>query len=226
MKNLKLKQVTFTGVDNDTNPHELQKIQKDYPIAEFGVLVTKNWAHNPRCLDPEYIPELGTFDLNLSCHLCGELAREALNNNFKNTFELVKTFGVFKRCQLNVSREKADNELVIDVPDTLEELIIQQPSADNCNLFFKIKDRRKMTVLIDGSGGKGIETELKPLKADFKVGYAGGLNADNIRTTVSKLFESEDVGDFWVDMETGCRTDNKFDLEKVVKVLKNFEKFL
>ena len=66
----------------------------------------------------------------------------------------------------------------------------------------------------------------KTLKVDFKVGYAGGLNPDNIEETLEKLFNDENVGDFWVDMETGCRTDEKFDLGKVVKVLKRIERFL
>ena len=221
-----LKQVTFTGVDDYTNLSELQKIQKDYPIAEFGVLVTAKWEQYQRCLNPKTIPSLGDYELNLSCHLCGRVARAVLHNDFNEAIELVKKFDVFKRCQLNIAKEETEDELDIDVPETLDELIIQQPSVDNCDLFYKIKNRNKMSVLIDGSGGEGIKTDLKTLKVDFKVGYAGGLNPDNIEETLEKLFNDENVGDFWVDMETGCRTDEKFDLGKVVKVLKRIERFL
>ena len=37
------------------------------------------------------------------------------------------------------------------------------------------------------------------------------------------LMENEQVGDFWIDMESGVRTDDWFDLDKVTKVLETCE---
>ena len=38
MKKMKLRHITFTGIDARTDMKELKAIQQQYPIAEFGVL--------------------------------------------------------------------------------------------------------------------------------------------------------------------------------------------
>lgn len=38
---MKLKHITFTGIDGKTDLVELWKLQQQYPIAEFGVLDIK-----------------------------------------------------------------------------------------------------------------------------------------------------------------------------------------
>ena len=78
---------------------------------------------------------------------------------------------------------------------------------------------KHITALLDASGGEGINTPLEPLNLPHKIGYAGGFNADNVADKLTFLLTSERVGDFWIDMESGVRTDDWFDLNKVVKVL-------
>jgi hypothetical protein len=43
---MKLQHITFTGIDGKTDLDALWELQKQYPIAEFGVLVAKNWREN------------------------------------------------------------------------------------------------------------------------------------------------------------------------------------
>ena len=63
---LRLKHITFTGVDAKTNLKVLDKIQKKYPMAEFGVLTSYHWYENGnRYLDPSMIGNLGD-NLNLA----------------------------------------------------------------------------------------------------------------------------------------------------------------
>ena len=53
----------------------------------------------------------------------------------------------------------------------------------------------------------------------FKVGYAGGFNPENVADKLHYLLTNDEVGDFWIDMESGVRTDDWFDLDKVRRVL-------
>ena len=77
-----------------------------------------------------------------------------------------------------------------------------------------------MSILLDASGGLGIDTGIK-LWPDwfYKVGYAGGMNADNVGDKLAYLIENA-RHPFWIDMESGVRTDDWFDIDKVLKVLK------
>ena len=216
---MKLKQITFTGIDKWTDLSELKKIQKYVPNIEFGVLLSRNWKENGnRYFDPSELYKLRGLGLNLSCHLCGYLSREAVNNNWKPAIDLCEgNFDLFKRCQLNVSNNKSNPEkLELDIPDTLDEVIIQQHSVDNIDLWKSTMPNNKITILLDASGGQGIDTPVVALDSPFKVGYAGGISFDNISDKVSFLENSPIVRDYWVDMESSVRTDDKFDIKKVM----------
>lgn len=88
-------------------------------------------------------------------------------------------------------------------------------------------------VLFDGSGGlgKSPETWTAPL-LDKLCGYAGGLGPNNLMTELDKIKNQvQECGgliDFhtWIDMESKIRTDDKFDLAKVVDVAKIARKFI
>lgn len=41
-----LRHITFTGVDAKTDINALYQIQKEFPIVEWGILVSKNWREN------------------------------------------------------------------------------------------------------------------------------------------------------------------------------------
>ena len=72
-----LKHITFTGIGVDTDLKELKAIQDEYPFVEWGVLISKNWQENgPRFFDPSQLHILRYSGLNLSCHLCGFIARD------------------------------------------------------------------------------------------------------------------------------------------------------
>ena len=82
----------------------------------------------------------------------------------------------------------------------------------------KIDDH--ITTLLDASGGRGVDTGIEVLKLPHKIGYAGGITPENVEEKLTFLMESDDVDSFWIDMETGVRTDDWFDLDKVENVLK------
>lgn len=222
---MKLQHVTFTGIDGKTDLWELYKIQEEYPFVEWGVLLSKDWRTNGnRFFNPSYLQTLRESGLNLSAHLCGTMAAYAIRGGWDYVYDCTRwDFDVFKRCQLNVSTRKDNPARLTKLrrPDSLEELIIQQRSADEVDLWRTAKTGRNITVLLDASGGRGIDTPIKVLKNAPKVGYAGGINVDNVFNKLTFLLTHEEVNDFWIDMENGVRTDDWFDTDFVRSVLHN-----
>ena len=232
---MNLKHITFTGLDARTNVEDLVAIQKKYPIAEFGVLMSKNWEQNGnRYPNPELIQRFLDRGLNLSAHLCGSLAREAFKGYLEPVMSIYQVFKHpdFKRVQLNIS----PYENIYLQADTLKlkvdkEFIIQQHSptllySQAFNRFEEKNPDTKVTMLVDPSGGRGIDEGLDIIATDFKTGYAGGINEDNVENKLRTLMSLDTVNDFWIDMESGVRTDDWFDIDKVVRVLEKCDNVL
>ncbi len=86
-------------------------------------------------------------------------------------------------------------------------------------------------VLIDPSGGRGKEMDLSESVEKYEllrskgfvnnIGFAGGLNPQNITSILSGLESFLENNDFSIDAESGLRTNNLLDLNKVSKYFKN-----
>ena len=81
-------------------------------------------------------------------------------------------------------------------------------------------------ILLDASLGKGVAPEkfVIPstlLKYPYTLGFAGGINPDNIKF-VHEQVKLLNLKSYWLDLETGCRTDNIFDLKKAELLCKYF----
>lgn len=218
----RLQHITFTGIDWKTDLNELAEIQKQYPYVEWGVLVSKNWKTNGnRYFNPSFIKVLDS-NLNLSAHMCGSVAREAVNGNLNPFLDWSRGYSyIFKRCQLNISRSEKNPEKFEyrgDMSDYFDEVILQQNEVNNCDLFMKSMGNRHVSILLDASGGNGINTDIELLDVRSKVGYAGGINASNVAEKLTYLEENCKTP-YWIDMEVGVRTDDWFDTEKVRQVL-------
>lgn len=227
-------QVTFTGIDARTDIGRLVDIQNRHPYVEFGLLVAKSrQGKENRYPDLNILHDLKQVRLNLACHVCGSLARNIIHNgtreNFwRNSFLDLDDFldgnlYLFNRVQMNISGMKDfPEEVFLNVPLTVRELIIQQsPSAPET--FYRIHSNANMSILYDGSGGQGIETTFKLKRILAKTGYAGGLKPENIAEKVRPLLGRKL---HWIDMESGIRTDDWFDLDKVEAVLEICKPFI
>jgi hypothetical protein len=223
---MKLEHVTFTGLDEHTDLDRLEDIQEMYPYAEFGVLMSYNWSKNgnryPK-LDP-FLYELDTRCLHLSAHICGQMARDVAAGKMDKVHETMCCMPyIFQRCQLNIS--VSDNTFNLRSAN-LEGVILQMKNLDELVWWeTEILGGGVMpgiSYLIDGSGGKGLDTNLEIYPhSDITVGYAGGFNPSNVEEKLRKIYDSGNTGKFWIDMESGVRTDNDwFDLDKVEEVLK------
>ena len=223
---MNLKHITFTGIDTNTDIDDLIDIQREFPIVEFGILASYNWAENGnRYLRPDIIRGLRGRGLNLSLHLCGSAAHDAAMGRWDKVDDfLFESLDIFKRVQLNISNRK-DNPEYCPIPLIIgQELIVQQkPSVYETTikkwLIPPFVHRDTISVLLDASGGQGIDTPLKVLPSKGKVGYAGGFNPDNVAEKLSFLLQNVRMGEFWIDMESGVRTYDWFDTDKVRYVL-------
>lgn len=227
---MKLQHITFTGIDAKTDIKALTEIQREFPIAEFGVLTSYHWYENGnRYLDPLIINDLRGNRLNLALHVCGSAAHDAAVGRWDLIDKLVwSNVDLFHRIQLNISNRKDNPEALERLPKVVEqEVIIQTRDALNTSIYdatiekFKEKDKfgRTFSMLLDASGGQGIDTPLKVLPSSGKVGYAGGFSPDNVDEKLSFLLQNVHMGEFWIDMESGVRTDDWFDTAKVRRVL-------
>ena len=230
VSDMRLQHITFTGIDAKTDIQDLIDIQHEYPIAEFGVLTSYHWYENGnRYLDPLIINDLRGNRLNLALHVCGSAAHDAAVGRWDLIDKLVwSNIDLFHRIQLNISNRKDNPEALERLPKVVEqEVIIQTRDALNTSIYdatiekFREKDKfgRTFSMLLDASGGQGIDTPLKVLPSRGKVGYAGGFSPDNVAEKLSFLLQNVRIGEFWIDMESGVRTDDWFDTTKVCRVL-------
>lgn len=216
-----INKVTFTGADNNTDINALKQIQSEFPFVEWGVLIGGTQGKK-RYPTEEFILSLKDKGLNLALHLCGKWTKNILTDG-----NLDIKFDFFNRYQVNFNfmHTKHDlnnyKKLVENFPD---KTFILQYNASNeayINKIISEIDTKNTNILYDSSGGRG--TEIKDIQAphtNIYTGYSGGLNPDNINAICENIFNYKDNTEVWIDMESGVRTDDEFDLDKVREVLK------
>ena len=219
-----LNRVTFTGVDDRTNIEDLVYLTNKYPFVEFGVLVSKNGSNSGeinRYPNLTILKRLKNKGLNLSCHICGSIARQIVQKNDWSELEklLGKDIEVFNRFQLNVSGIHKFSKDITFRED--KEFIIQL--KNDLSLYDYYKDLPNVFGFQDNSGGVG-KFEDNWLDSDRYFGYAGGLSVENVEKVIEDLIIVNN-DNFWIDMETSVRTNDWFDTKKCEEVLKICEKF-
>ena len=222
---LLLNRVTFTGVDDRTNVRDLVDLTKRFPFVEFGVLISKgNTNRNVvnRYPNATIFKKLKNNGLNLSCHLCGSVARNIVKKDDWNEFFdlLGKDYEIFNRFQLNVSGVKGFSRDIHFIED--KDFIIQL--KEDMSLYDFYKDLPNVYGFQDNSGGVGKFVD-NWVKSDRYFGYAGGLNIDNVESVINKLCVVNSA-DFWIDMETSVRTYDWFDINKCEQILKVCEPYV
>lgn len=226
---MKLRHITITGVDEHTDIDGLHELQEKFPWAEFGILFSKHWQENgQRYPSPAYIlPDLADRGLHLSAHICGSMARELVETNiWQPLIELMEYYTyLFDRIQMNVATMSFPGiqSSPLSTPFFCKELIIQQRSTMDIDVYKAMDNKRNyVSILFDQSGGRGQILDLTNINHNphIKAGYAGGINPDNVSKILTLLFEKANHP-FWIDVESGVRTRDYLDLEKVYKLLTN-----
>lgn len=221
-----LKGITITGADDAVDANELLALSERYPFVEWGVLFSATRAGSPRYPTREWV-EWATTNARmipshrLSAHLCGEIAASPLKG--ESTYLATLQGAGFKRVQINGWKPSAMLVQAMRLAPKLE-VILQARAVpvveEACVHALAIRGMgAEASVLFDASAGHGIPIVDYPIGfGAVMVGYAGGITPESIGLTLKHLLQ-QDRPSFWLDMETGVRTNDVFDLAKVRAVL-------
>ena len=224
--------VTFTGVDNKTSLTSLRVLANKYSDIEFGILVSGN---NTGLDKANRFPNFETIDKvlnlglnNVSCHICGNLARHYVKTgDFSQIRDFLTQERVekFSRFQLNI--RGYDNYKTFVIEEDIH-IIIQVSDAKSYQYFYQMQELNpnKVEALIDYSGGKGKLGCFNYVSdGDEIFGYAGGINVSNVAYILGYIEGRMEYDvNYWIDMESSVRTDDWFDTSKVREICSEVEK--
>ena len=205
--------LTFTGIDEWTDLAELP-VLADID-AEYAVLAGTSTGRHPRFPRTEFIRDIAEAcreaGTRSAIHLCGVLARRANAGEHDEIAALCRGFG---RVQVN---SPAPGDYAQENLERLHDLLAVPVIVQHREPFGASEPFAGPVVsyLFDRSGGRGI-VGLDNWSAPWpkiSCGYAGGLNAENI-TAAATLVQSFDEN-VWLDMESGIRTGDRLDVEKI-----------
>ena len=198
MPTKKPKHITFTGIDERTDLDRCARISSMWSV-EWGVLIGGRLGKNRYPSDQVIQAAIGR-GLSMSLHVCGQQARTANRGVLPDHAES------FSRMQVNMASRAYDTRSLTLLAQRTGKTIIAQTRGE---VFPHTS--QGIQFLFDRSGGRGVpSTYWPPGPKDQTVGYAGGLNPDNVAAIVASI----DADKFWIDMETGVRTDDWLDLDK------------
>ena len=197
--------LTFTGIDADTDFTRVHDLSQVYPI-EWGVLFSpERQGEEPRYPAQDVIDRFREVPVGKSAHLCGGHSKAIMAGN-PLPFPLIG----FDRVQVN--SRKPDPEAIVRFAIAHSVTPIMQVRE------LEFPEDEGVAMLFDRSGGFGRPPEAWPKHPGSSlVGYAGGISPDNILDVLTAVDSS---GPYWLDMESGIRTDDRLDLDKCEAVAK------
>lgn len=228
---MKIDRVTITGADDKTDIGDLIALHHLYPLVEFGILFSGARGGTQRYPLLSKAIEMGVRNIiPLSAHLCGAFAKQVLE---KNDFSVIDNLIGYDRIQLNYNFGKSSEWSFLPVVKYAEthperSIIIQWNKSNREWLFGEVEDGLPENIhfLYDSSGGRGVSiTNIQDPLPNY-TGYSGGLHPGNISECLKSIEENKIDRNVWVDMESGIRTENEFDLQKVTDVLAICDDFI
>jgi hypothetical protein len=216
---------TITGVDDGVLPANLAALSAEYSFVEWGVAYNPSYAGQPR------YPTLSWVDgfvrayphIKKAMHLSGSGLSELANGQAG----LLHRAAFFPRMQLNfdLACEKNQIDKLAQQAQAMAHKQFIFPYNDGSKTFLSRFKSKNISVLFDASGGQGKSPLLWPRPlTGYACGYAGGIGPDNIECTLDALTDVIPFNDdIWIDMESGVRTDNRLDLDKVVRILETLK---
>jgi hypothetical protein len=231
---MELRQVTFTGADDRTNPADLAALSREYPFVEWAVMFSgSRTGRESRFPSLGQLERIGDLNANLAVHLNDRLARDAASGDGYPVEAVLQFVRGARRVQINLFRE------VDHYPDLFRhlrderrapevEFIVQVYGFDSpvATAARHVSGTGRVTFLHDVSGGRGVVGRFEPPVNDDYVGFAGGIHAGNVEEKLQEIAALGHANPFWIDMETGVRTEDRFDLDKVERVLRLVRPFI
>jgi hypothetical protein len=194
--------ITFTGVDSNTDLAACSQLAKEFPV-EFGFLMSET-RQDRRYSGIPYVQALGVTGVRIALHFCGSIARKTI---------AAKTYRYIPECVSRIQINLPTAEYSLDSLAALGSERVTIYQARNTKVWESCPNG--VYPLLDLSGGLGEEIKEWPQQTpETLVGYAGGLNARNVKKFIDQLPPHK----FWIDMESGVRTDDWFDINKCRQV--------
>ena len=213
-----IKRVTFSGIDAWTKAQDILAIYEKYPFTEFAYLYTESKKAGNRYPQPVILKAFKKARIPMAVHICGKAAHEVMKTgDWSPVYASIGQYmDMFERIQINIPKTSHFSRNVV-FPEGKKIIIQIHPGTEE--MFECYKTNPSVQGFQDGSGGHGITaSEWMPPETEF-FGYAGGIGPENVVETIRKI-SSVCRTDFWIDMETGIRTNDKFDVKKCEQVCK------
>lgn len=222
---------SIAGVDDEVDIAKLKDLTKEFPFVEWSVLIGGDDRFGTlRYPSIDWITKFSRAWLPSSLHYCGQALKNYLGDNEPHEVDKGNaTMGHnFNRIQLNLSVEMVNKcrlQIIRSIYSEKREVILPIREATK-DLWKLAIGRPYVSCLFDASGGRGvIPTEWPAPITSIRCGYAGGINPDNVAEIMVHINREVSKGFIWLDLESGVRTDNKFDLNKVRSILKYVDDF-
>ncbi len=200
--------IAFTGVDRIDLLPGMKRLSARYPI-EWGVLADP--AQEDNALFPDAAVRatlLDHRDLRWAAHVCGAQAREIVAAPLTAA---VAATGV-QRVQVNHSFQGSTPDQVAAARDHGRRLGVR--TVLQCAGDFP--GEAGVDWLYDVSFGTGVKPERWPAPPTGDgpfCGYSGGIGPDTVGDILARIAAPAGTL-YWIDMESGVRTDGAFDLAK------------
>ncbi|MGB5630368.1 MAG: hypothetical protein WBM57_13425 [Woeseiaceae bacterium] len=198
--------VTFTGADDASLCKSMSELSAKYPI-EWGILVDRDKAGRPLFPLPQHIDRFRQLGVRLCAHICGSVATDIARGAVPTL-----NLGGFSRIQINHGREGA-SAAVVSAVQRFANLHTVRGVLQCRDLSFPT-EYAGVDWLYDVSFGEGVRpTSFPQIEQDLPFcGISGGIGPDNVETTLDDLVQVAPGTAFWIDMESGVRTNGVFDL--------------
>lgn len=230
-KNLKGKnmfKLSITGADNLVDVNSLSSLVKDFPALELAILYFPEKENHPRNPGKEWRDKFFSIipKENTAIHLCGQQVFETILSSEFETSDVFKELKKTNRIQININARKDifSHQDIQQIYTILLShgftLILQYHNRSKDWILPYITDKHldNVHILLDASLGKGVTPDIfevpKELQElDYPIGFAGGLNPENIASVHTQV-KNLVLKRYWLDLESGVRTDNTFNLVK------------
>ena len=220
-----LTRVSLTGPDDATKVEDLMRLSLRYPFVEWAILYSPKRAGSGRypaaAWRHRFENACGNSNILRAIHLCGQGVK-----TFAAAGPRSVPIAAYQRVQLNANfatwPEQQVSQLLAHIPNMVRwdghvQQAIVQHNKNNAPYLTTLSNNTD--VLYDASGGYGKTlTDIGGGWPDHFTGYAGGLNPDNV-VDVFKRIQDVNKAPFYMDMESGIRTNDLFDIKKAEAVL-------
>ena len=199
--------IAFTGVDRVEVKRDLAALSAHYPI-EWGILIDDEREGVALFPQTSVRARLVSGEpLRWAAHICAAQARRIAHSSAPVPLDL----SGFQRAQINHSFSGSDASHVAN--SSLFGRRAGVRTVLQCADAFPTDLR--VDWLFDVSFGKGSRPDTWPvLRWDGPFcGYSGGLGPENVRDTLERI-AAPSGAPYWIDMESGIRTDGWLDPAK------------